>query len=217
MSGLGCSRGFFWHRCSTFHLQLLNFKRLVRPFSPAYCVSPDGNLNLQRSQPFSLIWYHLQRCWGFVPSQQSTSLIQMLNMSSTRLSGRQCTWHCTVPALCHQLEMQLWNASSKKCISIEQKHSSVLSGPVSRKLITDTSSAEGLQQVAKWATLHSRSVPGHHCIQQPRSFPQVRLKPLLAALPMSYWGFERVTNWDTSITATLIVHSRRYVWEVLLK
>lgn len=39
MSDLG--RGFFWHRCSTLHLQLLNFKRLVRSFSPAYCVSPE--------------------------------------------------------------------------------------------------------------------------------------------------------------------------------
>lgn len=178
----------------------------------------NSNLNLQRSQPFSLIRYHLQRCWGFVPSQQSTSLIQMLNMSSTRLPCCQCAWHCSpVPALCHQLEMQLWNTSSKKCIRVEQKHSSVLSGSESRKLITDTSSAEGLQQVAKWATLHSSSVPGHHCIQQPRSIPQVRLKPLLVALPMSYWGFEHVTNWDTSITATLIAHSCRYVWEVLLK
>ncbi|KAL2309181.1 hypothetical protein Nmel_005365 [Mimus melanotis] len=58
-----------------------------------------------------------------------------------------------------------------------------------------------------------RSVSGHLCIQQPRSIPQVRLKPLLAALPMPSWGFEQVTNWDTSITATLIVHSYRSRWK----
>lgn len=36
----------------------------------------------------------------------------------------------------------------------------------------------------------------HHCMVQPRSTTQVKLKALLAALPMPHWGFELVTNCD---------------------
>lgn len=105
----------------------------------------NSNLNLQKSQALSHVWCHLQRYSGLVPSQQTTSLTQMLNIISTRLPGCQCTllvvtdWQCSSGIL-QQKKMYHLRA--------EQKHSSVLSGPANRKLITNTSSAEGLQQKA---------------------------------------------------------------------
>lgn len=92
MSNLCYSRGLFWHRCNTFHSQLL--RGLSVPFLQPTVLPLNSNLNLQRSQPLSHVWYHLQRYWGFIPSQKTTSLIQMLSTISTRLPGCQCTLHC---------------------------------------------------------------------------------------------------------------------------
>lgn len=120
------------------------------PFSPAYCVPPNSNLNLQSTQPYMVppakvlrvcsipIGHVINTAVEHDQHQTAQLPVQfaLLTITSSE-SGNAADWQCSSRILPQKIYY----------LRVEQKHSSVLSGPVSKKRITDTFSA-GLQQEA---------------------------------------------------------------------